>query len=325
MSQFIISIIALVGLVVIASCDGSGPDIREASGFEGVTLEFTDYPQEEIYKGSQFSFNVELFNKGFYTSDRARLFVRNPPTHFERKNGEEVVEITNLVGMEKNPAGGFKGPYYHSFLVQDIPGGLTRQTIPFAASMCYLYKTEAHLFVCGGKPEKPEEECDAEKHNTKVISRGQGAPLAVSSILYDLRPVEDGSKHVASFTIELANKGAGSVFKNDVTGSEDALDRACLNPTAEIANTLDYRVDFGATAYYDSRSGTSSGITCNPQKITFADKSQNPKIICVQDYDADPTTAFSFGTSVLVPVTITLDYVYQIGNSVQLTFRNPDG
>ncbi len=311
----------------ISSCDwlggSSNPLAERATGIRGIDLMISDYPEDEVYKGDQFSYTLELENNGYATSERSKLIARSSP-YFKRLNGEDVVLIENLAGKNKNPSGGYKGPFLNRFQVTDIPGGLAQHTISFAASLCYSYQTNAAVFVCGGKNDDlsagDSQECDAIDRNSELLSGGQGAPIAVTSIEHQLIPVSDGSTHVTRFTFEIANMGDGNVYAD--AGGTAGLDDACsATPSSEITNTLDYQVDFGSKGRYNSKTDTRDGLSCSPRKLSFDDGSEIPKITCVQD----ESTAFPLGSSIGIPVRITLNYIYQEGESIPITFRNLEG
>ena len=224
-----IFVVVIFSLLFIYSCEGGiEPGEVQSTGFDGVNMRFADYPSNEIYKGDQFSFNVELNNEGFYTSQKTLLVIKDPPTtYFERKGGNAVNIVQDFPGQNQIPQGSFRGPYYNNYLVKLIPGGLSRQPIPFAATLCYDYETEASLLLCVGKSEN-EEQCkkEVESDNLKILSNGQGSPIAVTSLEYSLNPVEDGTKHIARIIFTLENKGRGIPYKNQgsIAGDGDSVD-----------------------------------------------------------------------------------------------------
>ena len=86
-----------------------------------------------------------------------------------------------------------------------------------------------------------------------------------------------------------------------------------------MINTVDYEINFGTDSRYSSLTGKAEGLNCNPKKLQFDDK-KSAKITCTQDSNK----GFPAGNTVKFGAHISLDYVYQEGQSISFNFRDPD-
>lgn len=185
------------------------------TGQKGIALEFlANAPPSEIYENSPFDIILKVHNQGA-TDIRGGMLILGVE--------EQNVELTtqkdlrfDLAGKSMyNPEGVYDMKQFRANAKELGPSVAKSYSTTITATACYAYKTSATSIVCidtdllGSVKNKP---C-----STTALSygSGQGAPVAVTSVIPKMMPHEDTAKITPQFTISVANRGGGDTIAAD--------------------------------------------------------------------------------------------------------------
>jgi hypothetical protein len=306
-------IISVLALVLVSGCTGNFNDEGPPTGYEGLSIDVSEFPVTPVLVKDRFSFVIDLVNDGYYDANEAKLSVQES-NNLERINGESPFSTGDVEGKRTRPEGGHEGPLFFTYLVKSVPGGGSSVESNVVSILCYSYKTEANLLACMGKSEEVCEFNDIPQ-NTGALSYGQGAPLAITDVQETLVPVGDGTLHVPAFTITVENSNTGEVFIN----AEDMVEKACssepLDPS--LSNGFDYILTLSSGLRYDSRIDAGQDFFCNPESPRLNEGIT--KITCKLNEEH----GVEFGNTYQTPLKVELDYVYRDFNSQRIVYEEP--
>jgi len=310
----IILILTIICLAIVAcELQPLPPKIPEYRiGYNGIELAFSIFPEGDIYENEDFIVQLDAWNRGGYDTDNM-LVVLNWDTGFFITESSGIFELEEeypvLHGRSASyPEGEFSTTPTMEFTAKEI--FLTDyQRFDFISKLCYEYRTEATLEACIGK-KTGYRSCNFKELNKGLnLTRGQGAPLAITSV--DESIIEIGDKIKPRFDIVIENKQAGEVFRNP----EIYVERFCLGYGIgeNILNRFDLVLNLSKAYSYDSRKNQTNSFTCRPTIPKLEDGIAN--ITCVLDEELEA------GPSYVTPLVIELVYGYTDKVQKGLTVR----
>src|SRR3989338_286114 len=318
MKSFHIVIISILGLFIIAGCQGGGGDNNGAApktpflgGTQGLEIKFIDdSPPKEVTDSGTFNFQsiVSLKNKGEFDLNRDQVKIdlicflpgdfgasqddltgkrqEDNPTAIKRDSEGNIIESTETFATFPSTDG------YFNF-GRSIPGN---NIFIFRADVCYKYQTKAVSRLCVLRNLINVRKNDVCKPNEPKTVFTSGSPLKVSSF----RETVSGQDKL-SFSFEVTHSATGNVFKEGDSGSPAAVCPRDPREAREKENKVLVNVNTGLPNLrcVGLSSSTSGHITLMNGKKT---------VTCTQELDPGRN---DFETN----VEITLDYNYQ--DSVQ--------
>jgi hypothetical protein len=289
--------------------------VNYRTGYDGVELSYSVFPEGDIYVGERFNVAVETWNRGAY--DTAPMIVVN----WNRGAFESTISGTAFSGIfpQKNvvhgrsmsyPEGEFKTTEILDFHSTGI--FLTdQQTFEFIAKACYPYKTEATIEACIG-PRTGYRSCNFDELNLGLnLTQGQGAPVAITSVEETIVDSSDG-KILPRFNIIIENKQEGQVFRNP----EANLVQFCSGQGIKdkVLDRFDYTLRLSTGFVYDSRINNSdarNSFSCSP-RIPQLDQ-EKANITCTLK------TPIDAGSYYIAPLVIDVNYGYSDKLTEELT------
>jgi len=189
------------------------PDIH--TGVNGVTLEFLENaPPAEIYEERPFDIIVKVHNQGANDIRGGMLLIGVEEQNVELAGQKDT--RFDLAGKSAyNPEGVFDMKQFRATARKLGPAAGKIYPTTVTATACYAYKTAATALVCidtdllGIVKNKP---C---KTSTQSHGSGQGAPVAVTSVVPKMLPHADPDMITPEFTISIANRGVGDVVAGE--------------------------------------------------------------------------------------------------------------
>lgn len=209
-------IILLISIVLILSSMGCvsdkriGPEeINYHSGNKGLEMNIIkNLPPDEIIKENSFVIAVELVNSGAFDINEGKITFNYDSKYLSIGDQQRTF---NLNGKQQGyPEGERK---VMNFQAKNIGTREASEETPisFTVSAQYHYETSAYAEVCIN-PDiysvvKTKDICDIK---TISLNKGQGAPVAVTSIEQVPSPTNEGLE--LSFLIHISNKDDGEVI-----------------------------------------------------------------------------------------------------------------
>lgn len=209
-------ILLILIVLLIIGCRGrpSGvePELIEYhKGTEGLIMEFLqNAPPDEIWKDSEFATAIELKNKGAYPIKNGEIIISGfVPKHISI---DPLVKSFTLQGRSSGyPEGDYS---VINFRAQNlgIPKSAKEYLDSIVARAEYDYQTDATVNVCINPfiysyVKTKETVCEVKDI---LISDGQGAPIAITSIKQRISPPERDMP--VEFRITIENVGPGRVL-----------------------------------------------------------------------------------------------------------------
>jgi hypothetical protein len=289
MKKIILLIILLAFLTSCGMIQQSKDQIKIPevhSGTQGVVLEFMEgMPPNEVYEERHFEIMLKVYNKG--ASDikggMLKMSTEAQQVSIEGENDQRF----DLEGKSVfNPEG---GQTRKSFRAQASPliAQIESYSTPITATACYPYQTEATALMCidtdiaGMVKNKP---C---KPTTKVMTGGQGGPVAITSVEPKMTTHEEPQKIRPEFLIKLQNLGTGQAMR-----SLKVYDACTGRPLgSENWNVVELSAEMSDTP-----------LTCRPETIKI---SADTTVICSFDKGIEKNRG-----TYTAPLSIKLNYGY---------------
>ena len=319
----------LAALLVLTGCDTGGNEPAGnwktfIGGTEGVSLRFdTDAPPMEVNIGDEFMVMVVLENLGEHTVAAEDYFVKLKgfsPEEFGTTSGELIVTGDDvgedLQANEMNPDTGETLESYPVYV--EIPqggmlsynGGIAGNTqFPFAADVCYTYRTTANGMLC-------IKEDLTKTSDTKVCTLS--GPQAITSSggpvqIANFQEFGGGKSGVRfSFTIMAANTG-GDI---STPGSE------CSNVYSD-ENRMRVTVTTGipglsCNGFVGERTGDGSDSVSGDVKLSGSSR----QITCTQDLGDPEDPNNHHQTDYVKVIEIAAEYDYEQSINTQVLVKN---
>ena len=240
MKSFHIVIISILGLLIIAGCQGSGsgdnagaaPRTPFLGGAQGLEIKFVDgAPPKEVTDSGTFGFQsiVSLKNKGEFdlNKDQVKIdLIGFLPEDFgasqsdltaKRPEDDPTARKRDSEGNIIEPAETFVAfPSTDSSF--NFERSVTGNTVfIFRTDVCYKYQTKALSKICVLRDLVNVKNDDVCKPNEPKTLFSSGSPLKVSSF----RETVSGKDKV-SFSFDVTHSATGNVFKEGDSGSPAA-------------------------------------------------------------------------------------------------------
>jgi len=263
--------LSLLFMFVLVSCTSGGyrprnyQDTNYYTGTEGVNVEFMDNsPPRQVRENTQFPVALILKNQGAFSLNSSFYGVLSfgyDKFYFEESSsaqpstvlGTNLSEWQFLVLEGKSPIfpdGGSMYKFLPTLKTKQINSQRQSPESEIVASVCYPYQTFLSERVCIDTysiDDIREKNCEVEKHTYS----GQGAPLVITKLSYELQNYGGVSKPVFYMTIK--NMGKGSVM---------APDKNCVVQAQ-------YKNDWGKILVSASLGG--EPLVCNPSPVALRD------------------------------------------------------
>ena len=296
MKKQLIMILLLLLISLSLGCTRGEPkryDIDVHTGTQGLVLRFLPQtPPNIVYSGEGMDIQVEISNKGAYTTN-GLLYL----TGFDKsiiEVGSNSITIDSISGKEEYMREGGKGIIAVSDISVGLPPGVDDYPTKIEAIACYNYKTMATIPICiDGNPRvDTHDSCKP----TNVGGGSQGAPVAVSSV-----QVEPGYGKLR-LVLTIKNVDNGIIINQD--------DGSC--PFGYKYDVLGNIKENTFEAYLGKDTGPID-LQCNPtSNIKVTDGSA--KIYCQANVDTE-TAAY------ITPLTVNFEYGYKNSISTSLEIR----
>ncbi len=308
----IIMIALLAVTLALAGCGGSGGGTGNLrtfiGGTEGVAVSFElESPPSEVNEGDPFYAVIILENKGEYTVPQSDYFVELKgfsPADFGvgdaaslKVTGTELNQ--DLIKNTLNPDTGEVLESYPIYAQIPLDGNLAFQgsiagntQFPFAARVCYSYKTTANAKLCI--------KSDLQKPRDTEVCTIAG-PQAITSSAAPVQITDfkefSGGPNAVRFTFKVmaaASGGKISELGSDCDHAYNVEDRILVNVDTDGLGTVSCngfieRVEGSETAGYVKLSGGSRQISCTVE-LSEAEQSDYVKVITITgEYDYEQT------------------------------------
>ncbi|MBW2995244.1 hypothetical protein KY312_02740 [Candidatus Woesearchaeota archaeon] len=264
-------------------------------GYDGINIRFSIFPESDAYENEEFIVQMEAWNRGAYDTNNVQYALNYDHNFFytESKSLFKLGDTQELEALQEPilhgrsiayPEGEFATTPLISFTAKEI--FLTDfQKFNFIAKICYGYKTEATLQACIGK-KTGYRSCNFQDLNQGLnMTKGQGAPLAVTSVEESI--IEIGDKIKPRFTIIVENKGTGQVFRDPKTNVEKICSGFGIGEN--VLDRFDFKLQLSKDYKYDSTK-TDNSFTCRP--LTPKLEQGKAEIICTLNEAIDAGPAF---------------------------------
>jgi len=320
-------ILLLLIVLIIIGCNPDGGEIevvRYREGKQALVMEFyKDAPPKEVYEKNPFPVFLSILNKGSSTTDYyLTLAVERDYICISDSEGNCVDGDFNPTGtftIQKNAIDPFVEESREEFYLasKEIPELISNIPTTVAATLCYPYTTLFSQDICVDPDPFSLKEgvmkvCDI---GDISLSRGQGAPVAVTKIEPRMLPSEQGMSMQLILTIE--NVGNGVVIHN----KGDYIKNYCTKEGIPVADyelgrsTLLNRVIVSVRLPSVWSQEFDCGSKDNPGILRLNDMSNI--IICKSPSTLPDDIIQAF----ISPLEIELDYGYSITKSKVVTVK----
>ncbi len=271
-------------------------------GTNGILVNFESSPPAEVFDGGDFPFDVivKLKNNGEWDVPKEKTRIKITGVRAEQFSllniDLEKSAPDDLPKMQRDPTGKLieSPPIFVEFNNFNHADAITGSelTYPIRADVCYRYGTEAVAQLCVRENLlNPKENGICEINEAKTVYNS-GAPVQVTEFAESAR-----SSDKIGFSFNIAHQGTGDVSEKDtVCNSARALeDRVYVKVDAGMTGVACSGLGGGTEGFVKLFGGT------KPVQCTLT--IPNPS-----DYE--------------VPVTITLGYDYEVGQSTQILVKH---
>lgn len=183
-------------------------------GTEGLGMSFMrNAPPDIIYENEMFPLNIEIENKGAYDIKKGYITVgfdkENPILSIDRGSEKEYFDLNGRsIG---NPAG--ERDVVGFYLRSKLFSGTETMSYLLRINSNYRYQTKAVENVCVDTDVYKQKEVGRDKAceaKEIILSKGQGAPVAVTKIEPVMKHIDESSIK-PTFKIYIKNVGKGDV------------------------------------------------------------------------------------------------------------------
>jgi hypothetical protein len=278
------------------SGETSGVDLKEIyAGKEGISISFVpDMPPNWVYadicddnecKTSAYSLYLKISNKGAHAlSNSGKVYLSGFNTQLVEEMPTDYV-LPDLMGKSREFADGEESVEKISDgVVFKIPKKTDNYEMTLLAKVCYEYKTYATSEICID-PDPTRNSDDACSTYDITMSKGQGAPIAVTKVQ------TDSTLNRVMLIIELENVGRGTPIK-DIS--------QCPSPKLSSQNVVNI----------ESVKLADKEIDCKLTELRLVDNKGT--LYCA--IETDGTTAYKS----LLELTLKYGYVSSISNTISI-------
>jgi len=294
-------------LLFLMGCEGGGEETATSGtpflgGTNGVLVNFENSPPPEVFDGGDFPFDiiVKLKNSGEWEVPKEKIRVKITGIRAEQFGLVETNLVANspddLPKMQRDATGKLLDSppvfvEFNNFNHDDTITG-SELTYPVRADVCYRYGTEAVSRLCVRENilnPKAGGVCTINEPKTVYNS---GAPVQIADFTESARASDK-----VGFSFTVAHQGTGDLYEQDsLCNKERAFeDRVYVKVDVGITGLACSGLGGGTEGFVKLFGGTKP-ITCT---VTIPSPS---------DYE--------------LPVTITMGYDYEVGQSTQVLVRH---
>jgi hypothetical protein len=327
-------------LLLLTGCPGGGggtviQDDPYHQGKEGVIISFApNSPPKTVYENDEFNVMLTLQNKGAFSlskkhdesgniqsDDKGIITSTFDPFYFDQTFEDKDKMSLYLEG---------KGPFApkgdgiiqeYGYKSKPLLGQREHPTTTLLYTICYPYQTTLTQVVC---IDKDYYNLDSRKKVCQIkditLSKGQGAPIAITKI--EPRALKREDDTLIEFVITIENAGGGNVITRD---KNKDVETQCTQAKPD-------REEWNGVAIHAELLGTQ--LECGPVKL----KENKAEVRCrsgalntdvYNEYDrrTDGETTVTSSEYVgqarnfLSTLYVTLDYIYQASASKQVTIQ----
>lgn len=215
----------LVFLVFFSACSGLNPRPYETdfhTGTNGIVLEFLpNSPPDEVIEGSILPIFLSVSNIGAFSlnSSTPGVFSLSFTEAFLKKVPNSAPSDWNVLPSDGYffgksmfyPEGEIKYQLLPSLFADKLPGQITNPSVIISTSLCYPYRTIlSDEFCIDTTPMTGDVRRTICKLEDKTYPQGQGGPVSVSSIKFEMQ--QYGLHMRPVLFIEIQNVGGGRVL-----------------------------------------------------------------------------------------------------------------
>lgn len=289
-------IVFFIILLFIISCDGGGIKPIKQTGTEAIQITFLkDNPPTIVIEENKFNIVADIENVGFGDIQQGIITFSATSPAVEILGKKE--ESLSLKGKEIYTPKGEKTLLQRTALARELPQK-SQTTTSILINACFNYKTQASANICidtqqGKSIRKP---CQM---SAASLSGGQGGPVAVTRIEYNMMPHDFEDYVTPEFKIYLSKVGSG----NMEIMREDKTAQACH---------LDVELEYKDVVKVKAKLGDQD-LKCNTKEINFNEESY---VVCELEEGISKTR----GTYTTV-LTTEISYGYKITANKPITIK----
>lgn len=300
-------VLFVCALLFLMGCEGGEEDAVTAGapflgGTNGILVNFENSPPPEVFDGGDFPFDViiKLKNNGEWDVPKERVRVKLTGIRPEQFGLVETDLIKSapddLPKMQKDATGKLleSPPVFVEFNNLNHADSITGSelTYPIRADVCYRYGTEAVSRICVRENILNPKAGGVCTINEDKAVYNSGSPVQITGFTESARASDK-----VGFSFTVAHQGTGDLYEQDTLCNKQRAfeDRVYVKVDAGIPGVACSGLG-GGTEGFVKLFGGSKPITCT---ITIP----NPS-----DYE--------------LPVTITLGYDYEVGQSTQILVKH---
>ncbi|MBI5388844.1 hypothetical protein HZB01_00525 [Candidatus Woesearchaeota archaeon] len=269
-------------------------------GYDGITFKFLENaPPKERFENEFFSIMVELQNRGAYDVQNGIMEIRDYKQTYTTLGDSNRQEFS-LEGRNALAPEGALDRITISAQNTGIPKQSQGYTETFTAMVCYPYKTILVADIClASSPDLKSASPDACNPTYQLTFSGQGAPVAVNGLQYDVLALDKDNAELR-FKFQLQNKGKGLII--------DPATTEC-DKTMPVSLTSIYFLNY-------SLGNEKDPITCSPENKKLNVTAEPAEMICSMKI---PRTLAK--TPFVTPLRMTFEYGYRESRSTAMKIK----
>jgi len=286
-------IIVLLTLALLVGCAGVPRPEKETIripevnvGTEGIVMDFMqNSPPAEVYEDTWIQGIINIKNKG--TSDITNGYYSiSTERQYAELIYDQAVGTFNIKGKSSFYPEGTEDRIEFRLKTKTLDPLTERYSTTLSFNACYPYQTSATLLTCVDTDIAGRVTQKTCTPRTETFSRGQGAPIAVTSIDPRMFPHEDPQKITPEFVITIDNLGKG-----EVVHPSQIIDACTGRPLGDI-NQVNVQASL-----------SDNQLNCRPETLRL--KKGINKVVCRLDQGI-PLTYGTYNA----PLTVKMSYGY---------------
>ena len=195
-------VLLIILVVTIQSCTNNRPSvINFYQGTQGIEVKFlNNAPPKEVTGEQEVPIFLEVANRGAHTTSErdAIINLRYNSFYFEKDRTDPTYLLSSSPTLELNrisgkseewPRGEFFVLPLAKLIAQDVPGTIEMPRTDIDVNVCYAYKTYFSEMICLDTDIFEMERRPICRNRGTFTYTGQGAPIAISKLEVDIRPI----------------------------------------------------------------------------------------------------------------------------------------